>query len=101
MVAKTKADLEKKNKLLTDEVRLLRKEAKSTAAEIAGLDNSAHGIFVNGDGHYNLVSIKFDADTNKAAIDKVDDLGKNLALAATKVKNAVIDSLVEINKRRG
>ena len=102
MVAKTKADLEKKIKVLTAEVRLLRSEKKSTTSEIEGLGNSAHGLVINGeDGHYNLVSIKFDATTNKAAIDKVVDLGKSLALASTKVKNAVIDSLIELNKRRG
>jgi hypothetical protein len=102
MVAKTKSDLEKKIKVLTAEVRLLRGEAKSTTAEIEGLGSKAHGLVINAeDGHYNLVSIRFDSITNKAAIDKIDDLGKSLALASTKVKNAVIDSLIEINKRRG
>ena len=53
------------------------------------------------DNHFNLVSIKFDTESNKAAIEKVDDLGRSLVNASTKVKHAVIDRLIEINKRRG
>lgn len=96
----TKKELEGQIKLLKDEVRKLRGEAKSVEADINGLDNDAHGIVIN-DGHFNLVTIKFDTETNKAAIEKVDDLGKSLMMAASKVKQAVIDRLVEVNKRRG
>lgn len=96
----TKTDLEKKIKELKEEIRQLRGEVKSTTAEVNELHNDAHGIIIK-DGHFNLVSIKFDTDTNKAAIEKVDDLGKSLAMAASKIKKAVIDRLVEVNKRRG
>ena len=69
-------------------------------ADISVLANDAHGLVIK-DGHYNLVTIKFDPETNKAAIGEVKDLGKGLSLAASSVKKAVIDRLVEINKRRG
>lgn len=98
-MAKTHKEKDDQIKELKEEIRQLRGEVKSTTAEVSELHSDAHGIVIK-DGHFNLVSIKFDTDTNKAAIEKVDDLGKSLALAASKVKHAVIDRLVEINKRR-
>ncbi len=99
-MAKTHKEKDEEIKLLKNEVRRLREEAKSTEAEISGLDDQAHGLVVI-NGSFSLVSIKFDIDSGKAAIEKVDDLGKSIALASTKVKHAVIDTLVAINKRRG
>lgn len=96
----TKKDLETEIKELKAEIRKLRGEAKSTEAEISALGSEAHGLIIK-DGHFNLVSIKFDADSKRAAVEKVDDLGKSLANASTKVKHAVIDTLVELTKRRG
>ena len=78
----------------------MRGEAKSTESTLEGLSSDAHGVIVK-DGHFNLVSIKFDVESGKAAIEKVDDLGKSIAMASSKVKHAVIDTLVAINKRRG
>ena len=99
-MATTHKEKDAQIKLLKDEVRKLRSEVKSTEATIEGLSDDAHGIIMN-EGHFNLVSIKFDVESGKAAIEKVEDLGKSIANASTKVKHAVIDTLVAINKRRG
>jgi len=99
-MALTKKDLEAEIKVLKEEVRRLRKEAKSTEAELEGLGSEAHGIIKLEDGHYNLVRIKFDVESNKAAIEEVKDIGKSIGNASTKVKHAVIDTLVEVNKGR-
>lgn len=86
-------------KSLKNKVRQLTSEAKSVESDINGLDSEAHGIIINKEGDFTLVSIKFDADSKKAAVERVDKVGKSLAMAASKVKHAVIDSLVLINKR--
>lgn len=98
-MAKTHKEKDEEIKLLKDEIRKLRSEAKSVEADIEGLDESAHGIIIK-DGCFNLVSLKFDLESNKAAIDQVKDLGKSLVNASSVVKHAVIDRLVEINKGR-
>ena len=99
-MAKTHKEKDDEIKVLKDEVRRLRSEAKSVEAELEGLSESAHGVILI-DNRFNLVSLKFDTETNKAAIEKIDDIGKSLVAASSKVKHAVIDRLVEINKRRG
>lgn len=98
MVA-TKAELEKQVKTLKEEVRKLRGEAKSVTSELEGLENGAHGLILR-EGEFRLVSIKFDEKEGKAAIEKIKPLGNSLALASTRIKEAVIDDLIEINKGR-
>ena len=99
-MAKTHKEKDEEIKVLRDEVRKLRSEAKSTEAELEGLGELAHGLILK-DNHFNLVSIKFDTESNKAAIEKVDVISKSVVAASSKVKKAVIDRLIEINKRRG
>ena len=98
-MAKTHKEKDTEIKELKELIRQLRGEVKSTEATLDGLGSEAHGIIIK-DGTFNLVSIKFDVESGKAAIDNVADLGKSIANASTKVKHAVIDRLVEINKRR-
>lgn len=98
-MATTHKEKDEKIKLLKDEVRKLRGEVKSTESTLEGLTGEAYGLIINESG-YGLVSIKFDVESGKAAIENVKDLGKSIGNASTKVKIAVIDTLVEMNKRR-
>ena len=98
-MAVTKKDLEVEVKVLKEEVRRLRKEAKSVEAALEGLDSEAHGVIKNFEsGHYSLVRVLFDVESGKAAIENVKDIGKSIAMASSKVKHAVIDTLVAVNK---
>jgi hypothetical protein len=96
----TKKELEDQVSILKDEIRKLRGEAKATESTIEGLDHEAFGVFLV-DKTFNLVKIKYDPETKKAAIDEVKDLGKSLVMASSAVKKAVIDTLIEIDKGRG
>lgn len=97
----TKKELEDKIKVLKEEIRTLRVDVKETEVEMEGLDSVANGIVVdNKSGHFNLVTIKYNVESNKAAIESVKDIGKNLAMASSKIKKAVIDTLVSENKGR-
>ena len=97
----TKAELEKQVKLLKDEVRKLRGEAKSVEAELTDLNSEAHGMIVQ-DGLFKLATLKFNHETNKAAIEdiRVIGTGKSLTEASSYAKRAIVDSLVEVNKER-
>ena len=81
-------------------MRDLKNQVKSEGEALEQLSESAHGLIMR-EGHFSLVSIRFDPDSKLSAIENVVDIGKSLANASTKVKHAVIDRLVEINKRRG
>lgn len=95
----TKTELEREIKDLKTEIRTLRDEVKTTEADVNGLGSEAYGIIMKKGGDFNLVSIKFDEESNKAAIEKVESLGPSLSLAASKVKHAVIDTLVLESKK--
>jgi len=96
----TKKELEDQVSILKDEIRKLRSEAKSTTAELDGLSDEAYGISLEGK-EFKLVKVKFDAESNKAAIEEVKNIGTILSIASSSVKHAVIDSLIALNKRRG
>ena len=95
----TKAELEKKVKTLTDEVRTLRADAKGSATTLEGLTDVAHAIVVD-NNKFSLVTIKFNLEGNEAVVDTVKELGSSLAVATTSVKNSVIDQLIKITQGR-
>lgn len=95
----TKKELEDQIKVLKDEIRKLRGEAKQAVTDMESLTKTAHGVFIDGKG-FCMATIKFNPETNSAAIADVKKLKDSLVLASHEVKTAVLDNVLEENKRR-
>lgn len=93
----SKKELEDKIKVLKDEVRKLRGEAKDLAVKSEGLDQSTYGVILKDDS-FHIVTIKH--DEKNAIIENVEDIGKHVRIAATKIQKLVTDDLVKLNKGR-
>lgn len=100
-MAKTNKQLMDENKLLKNEIRKLRGEVKESVSELEGLNNNAFAMVLD-EGLFKLATIKFNPESNKAAIDnfKVVGTGKSLVEASSYAKKAIVDELIKINKRR-
>ena len=95
----TNKELIEQVKILKAEVRKLRSESKTVEAEIEELNHEAFGVFVE-DKVFKLAKIKYDPETNKAALEDVKTVGNSIIMASSAAKKAVVDTIIEINKRR-
>ena len=97
MAVKTKTELEREIKELKGQIRELRSDVKSDVSELKDLTSTAIGVTLNKEG-FSLVTIKFDSDKKSAIIIDSSDLGNNLMVAASKLKNSIIDELLNVSK---
>lgn len=93
----TKKDLEEQIKVLKDEVRKLRKDAKEISDVSDDLNEVAYGISLE-DNSFILTEIKHDG--KNSVVGDSENLGINVRVAASKIQKKLTDKLVELNKGR-
>lgn len=96
----TKKELEDQVKLLKDEIRKLRSEAKETNAKSETMKRVTYGAFVDDDGQFKMATVRFNEEDNSAIVEEVKTLQRSLTFAANTIKRACVDALLESNKRR-
>ena len=96
-MAKTKADLEKEIKKLKQEVRDLRGEVKETEVTLEGLTSEGFGV-VFLDKNYYLVNLKYNIETNRAAIIETEKISDNLTAAVNVSQRALGKYVVELKR---
>lgn len=95
-----KADLEKEIKSLKQTIRELKSQVKVGKEVAEGLNDVGYGVFLGEDRNFQIVKLLFDFEKKTAAVDEVVRTTKSVGDAAVRIRNLVVDEVIEVDKER-